>query len=71
MFPNALTPTAPGTHILGPVTVEYLGSEYQTPPLEVKVRAGGKFPSRRRPPPARSRSPQEPQAPVLEGEVTL
>ena len=36
----ALAPTVPGTHVLGPVKVEYKGHTYETQPIEIKVVEG-------------------------------
>ena len=63
-----LAPTAPGTHVLGPVKIEYQGKEYQTQPIEVKVVPGT--------PEKRSERKQEEQSlpekePELEGGVIL
>jgi len=51
-----LAPTAPGTHVLGPVKIEYQGKEYQTQPIEVKVVPG---------------APKKTPEPELEGGVIL
>ena len=61
-----LAPTEPGTHLLGPVKVEYRGQTYETQPIEVKVVQG----------PARNKTPQPsepetPKEPRLEGGVVL
>lgn len=59
MLTYTLAPTAPGTHLLGPVKIEYQGKEYQTQPIEIKV-----VESKREPLP-------EKQEPQLEGGVIL
>ena len=57
-----LSPTAPGTHTLGPVTVEHEGRRYRTSAIEVEV-----VPARRPPPVA----PPYPRRPVVRGGTVL
>ncbi|MBI3318939.1 MAG: BatD family protein [Candidatus Omnitrophica bacterium] len=52
-----LAPTAPGTHTLGPVKVEYQGRTVETQPIEVTVVEGPKEPRQ--------------EVPELEGGVIL
>lgn len=59
-----LMPTAPGTHTLGPVKVEYQGKAYETEPVTVRVLPG---PSEGAPKPETEPSDE----PALEGGVVL
>ncbi|MBI3333203.1 MAG: BatD family protein [Candidatus Omnitrophica bacterium] len=62
-----LAPTAPGTHLLGPVKIRYQGHEYQTQPIEIKVVPG----KPRRAAPSRRLRRAPPPAPDLKGGVIL
>ncbi len=60
-----LAPTAPGTHTLGPVKIQYHGKEYETQPIEVTV---VKRPPKNEPEPNREPLSEQPE---LEGGVIL
>lgn len=63
-----LAPTAPGTHTLGPVKIEYQGKEYQTPPIEVTV-LPGRGPPRKRPQRRPEPTPEEESLPLEGGTI--
>ncbi len=69
----SLAPTAPGTHTLGPVKVEYQGKTYETHPIVVKVVEGPAVPERGPAPQRRPsrRAPRQKKVPQLEGGVVL